>query len=68
MSTTPQEPLNDDDMETTGSSHGPQDASDADGADGTDAAAEGHGPEDSSDADGADGTDAPAADSDGTDA
>ena len=40
MSTTPQEPLKDDDMETTGSdsgSHGPADAADADGADGTDA-------------------------------
>jgi len=70
MSTSPQEPLNDDDI-TTGSgqsTHGPQDSADADGADGTDAAAGGHGPQDSADADGSDGTDAPAADADGTDA
>ena len=41
MSTTPQEPLKDDDIETTGSTHGPADAADADGADGTDAANDG---------------------------
>ena len=40
MSTTPQEPLKDDDIETTGSTHGPADAADADGADGTDAPAQ----------------------------
>jgi hypothetical protein len=40
MSTSPQEPLNDDDIETTGTTgtgHGPEDSADADGADGTDA-------------------------------
>jgi len=52
MSTSPQEPLKDEDIESTGAStHGPKDASDADGTDGGDA----------------DGTDGPAQDSDGTD-
>jgi hypothetical protein len=41
MSTSPQEPLKDDDIETagqpSGSTHGPEDSADADGADGTDA-------------------------------
>ena len=64
MSTTPQNPLDDDDIETTGSTHGPEDATDADGADGTDAPAGGDGDStDGADADGSDGGDA-----DGTDA
>ena len=51
MSTSPQEPLKDEDIETTGqpagdpgepsgTSHGPADTTDADGADGTDAPAQ----------------------------
>jgi hypothetical protein len=64
MSTTPQEPLDDNDIETTGSTHGPEDATDADGADGTDAPGSGDGDStDSTDGDSTDGTDA-----DGTDA
>ena len=64
MSTTPQNPLDDDDIETAGSTHGPEDATDADGADGTDAPAGGDGDStDGADADGTDGGDA-----DGTDA
>jgi hypothetical protein len=62
MSTSPQEPLNDDDITT-----GPGQSTDPSGA----SQGSTHGPEDSADADGADGTDAPAApaaDSDGTDA
>ena len=71
MSTSPQEPLKDEDIESTGAStHGPKDATDADGADGTDA--DGTDGTDGGDADGtdggdADGTDGPAQDSDGTD-
>ena len=73
MSTTPQEPLKDDDIETTGSTHGP-----ADGADGTDAANDGDATDttdgdstDGADADGTDGADADGtdgSDADGTDA
>jgi hypothetical protein len=72
MSTTPQEPLNDDDIETTGSTHGPADAGDADGADGQDAPAGGDGDStDSTDGDSTDGADADGTDggdADGTDA
>jgi hypothetical protein len=68
MTTSPQDPLKDDDM-TTGqptegsdTTHGPQDTADADGADGTDAAGGDADGSDGSDADGTDGSDA-----DGTD-
>ena len=64
MTTTPGEPVSDQDIETTGITHGPQDAADADGADGTDAPTGG-------DADGTDGGDADGTDggdADGTDA
>ncbi len=60
MTTTPQEPLNDDDMQTTSSDPMAMPATDADGTDGdTTDGSDG----DSSDADSTDGTDA-----DGTDA
>ena len=84
MSTSPQEPLKDEDIETTGqpagdpgepsgAAHGPADTTDADGADVTDAPAQDSdgtdgGDADTTDADGTDVTDAPAQDSDGTDA
>jgi hypothetical protein len=72
MTTTPGEPVSDEDIETTGSGHGPQDSADADGSDGTDAShdadgTDSHGPQDSADADASDGTDAPTGDADGTD-
>jgi hypothetical protein len=38
MTTTPEEPLSDNDIETVPSGQGPKDANDADGADGQDAA------------------------------
>jgi hypothetical protein len=57
MSTSPQEPLKDDDM-TTGQPAG--DPGEPSGAT--------HGPQDTADADGADGSDAPGADADGSDA
>jgi hypothetical protein len=62
MTTTPDEPLNDNEMETTNPGHGPADATDADGADGQDAGGDGDST-DSTDGDSTDGTDA-----DGTDA
>jgi len=55
MTTTPQEPLKDEDIETTTPGHGPADAADADGADGQDAPG---GDGDASDGGDADGTDA----------
>jgi hypothetical protein len=71
MTTTPGEPVNDEDIETVSSpSHGPADASgDADGADGQDAAggdADGTDSVDGKDGGDADGTDG--GDADGTDA
>ena len=63
MSTSPQEPLKDEDIESISeSTHGPKDATDADGADGTDADGT-----DGTDGGDADGTDGAAQDSDGTD-
>jgi hypothetical protein len=63
MTTTPNEPLKDDDIETTNPGHGPADAADADGADGQDAAGGDGDSTDSTDGDATDGGDA-----DGTDA
>ena len=63
MTTTPDEPLKDYDIETTNPGHGPADAADADGADGQDAAGGDGDSTDSTDGDATDGGDA-----DGTDA
>jgi hypothetical protein len=57
MTTTPQDPLTDEQMETTAPAPGPQDA---DGTDGQDA--------DGTDGQDADGTDGDSTDADGTDA
>jgi hypothetical protein len=69
MSTSPQEPLKDEEIATTGSTRGPADADGTDGADGADGA-DGTDGTDGGDADGTDGGDADGTDggdADGTD-
>ena len=70
MVTTPQEPLNDDDMETTGSGIDPIIGGDADGTDGdaTDTVDGGSGDADGTDGDATDTVDGDSGDADGTDA